>query len=108
MIIIGLLLWIAAFSISWTLISAFSQSLDDSGEQSNPLDFFKTLTTRHYIQVAISTVFIILGTALGFSGIMLKLGKRKIPRSEQTRYATLLYDKVRKQPKKKKRISYKN
>ena len=99
MIIIGILLWITAFSIWWPLILRFSVLLDSKSEVKNASEIISTLTRSEHIQIGLGAIAIVLGTALGLSGVMLKLGKRKITSRDEAQYAEILYDKVKSRDK---------
>jgi hypothetical protein len=96
MIIIGILLWVTAFSIWWPLMSRFSVSVDKEGDAKSVSEIVSTFKKQEYVQISLGAIAILLGTAVLGGGIMLKLGKRKVTRSEETQYAEILYDKVKK------------
>jgi hypothetical protein len=70
--------------------------VDPEGDAQSISQIVSNFEKQEYVQIGLGAIAIILGTAVGLTGIMLKLGKRKVTRSQETQYAEILYDKVKK------------
>jgi hypothetical protein len=94
-IIIGILLWIVAFSVWWPLIMRFAILLDEESEITSVSEIISAFTQINYIQITLGVIATAIGTVAVVKGIMMKLQQRKVPKSKETQYATVLYDKVK-------------
>ena len=94
-IIVGILLWVVAFSVWWPLVIRFSTLLDEDSEISSASEIISAFNRINYIQIGLGVVAIVLGTVAVVKGYMITVQKRKIPKSKATQYASVLYDKVK-------------